>query len=425
MLKKISTNVAVALSCLSLWACAANADNPNTSLNTKNPYAHNGKIPLALTVPLTTDNTPRTEIPYMENAENWDEFVAFLIAQAKAQGFDQQVLNQLKTLTFNPRVVRADRNQYERITERNKSTSKDTSKDTTATQPAKPLTPKEASLMRNYLNMHISQAKVNRAVALLKNYKPVLDKISAKYGVPSEVIVGLWGMESNFGRTQGSYNLLDTLASLAYEGRRRVYFTREFFNALRVMEINGFNKDDMKSSWAGAVGQIQFMPTSYLTYGADGNDDGVINIWLSVIDSFASIANYLHKEGWNKDLPWGIKVDMSFADYLGKYKDYIGITKESRTLSEWKKLGIVTSANQPYMVNADKIKANTQFWLVVPVNEPKQAYLVSNNFKVYMHWNRSVYFAYANGTFANLINQTYHNDVSIAPQEAPVNNAKQ
>ncbi|WP_222985457.1 lytic murein transglycosylase [Psittacicella gerlachiana] len=378
------------VSLFALPACTnANADNASS-----NPYlAHfNPK----LTQPLPANETPKTDIPYQEDAANWQEFVNFLIENAKLQGFDARVIAQLKTLTFNPRVVKADQAQYERITKNRQNQA--------SAEPSEPKPPQEATLMQRYLDMHISAAKVNRAVALLKNYQPILEKISAKYQVPMQVIVGLWGMESNFGKTQGSYNLLDSLASLAYEGRRREYFTREFFNALRVMEINGFSKEEMNSSWAGAVGQIQFMPTSYLVYGADGNDDGVVNIWLSAIDSFASIANYLHQEGWNPQLPWGIKVKMSFAQYLDKYKDLVGISGQGRTLAQWQALGLEINDQ------LQGIKADTPLWLVVPTNEPKQAYLVTKNYRVYMHWNRSSYFAYANGIFAQMIFEQLEKD---------------
>ncbi|RIY31139.1 hypothetical protein CKF54_07485 [Psittacicella hinzii] len=350
---------------------------------------------LDLMQPLASSQVPKTNIPFLEDASNWQEFVEFLVENARAQGFDERVIAQVRTLTFNPTVVKSDKSQYERILKNRQAQQEQ--------QPSEPVVPKEDNLMQKYLDRHISPAKVNRAVALLKNYQVVLERISQEYQVPMQVIVGLWGMESNFGRTQGNYNLLDSLASLAYEGRRREYFTREFFNALRVMEINGFSKDEMKSSWAGAVGQIQFMPTSYLIYGADGNGDGVVNIWLSAIDSFASIANYLHKEGWKPNLPWGLKVDMNFADYLAKYKDLVGISGEGRTLAQWKQLGLVPNKDQGNMQYANGVNANTPLWLVVPSNEPKQAYLVTSNYKVYMHWNRSSYFAYANGTFANLI----------------------
>ncbi|RIY33384.1 hypothetical protein CJP74_02005 [Psittacicella melopsittaci] len=363
---------------LALFALSSCADNVKPSPN--------------LTQPLAVADTPKTDIPYAADASTWPEFVEFLIANAKAQGFDQRVLEQLKTLTFNPRVVRADQAQYERILSNRQSSGQTVVKE-----------PKEEALMQRYLNMHISTGRVDRAVALLENYRPVLEKISVQYQVPMQVIVGLWGMESNFGRNQGSYNLLDSLASLAYEGRRRDYFMREFFNALRVMEINGFTKAEMNSSWAGAVGQIQFMPTSYLLYGADGNGDGVVNIWLSAIDSFASIANYLHKEGWQADLPWGLKVNMTFEQYLTKYKDLVGVGGAGRTLAQWQALGLVPNADQGNMAYASGVSDTTPLWLVVPHNEPKQAYLVTQNYKVYMHWNRSSYFAYANGTFANLI----------------------
>lgn len=393
-------NLSMALACFTLWGCAAAVTEPSSSKNSSiqsiNPYLAKGrKIDPRLLLPLTTENTPQTSIAFKEDASNWEEFVQFLLVEAKRQGFEEGVLEQIKTLTYDPRVVRSDQRQYERILANRRKAAEGTSVLTT------PVKPVEASLMQKYLNMHISQAKIERAASLLQNYDKVLTKIAAKYKVPKEVIVGLWGMESNFGKTQGSYNLLDALASLAYEGRRRVFFTREFFNALRLMEINGFSKQEMNSSWAGAVGQTQFMPTSYLVYGADGNDDGVINIWLSVTDSFASIANYLHKEGWDASLPWGYKVTVSFQDYLDKYKELAGSTKTPHTLKEWKDLGIVPNEQQSYMLNAKGVKADTPLWLIIPANEPKQAYLVTNNFRVYMHWNRSEYFAYANGMFAN------------------------
>lgn len=340
--------------------------------------------------PLSLEQTPTTDIEGDDKGVNFEEFRSWLVLQAYQQGFDGRVLGELEKLKFIPKVVRSDRSQYERILANRRAAAE-------KKPDAEPQEPKVQNLMQRYLNLHISDEKVMRGALMIQNYEYSLRKISQQYKVPMEAIVGLWGMESNFGVNQGSYDLLDALASLAYEGRRRQFFTREFFNALRVMELNGFTKTDMKSSWAGAMGQIQFMPSSYLLYGADGNADGITNIWLSVLDSFASIANYLSSEGWRQDLPWGIPVSMTFEQYLAS-KDLIGYNKkEKRSIAEWEKLGFpVTSLPDGYKINRNA----KEWWLHVPDNEPAMAYLVSENYKVYNHWNRSQYFAYANGMFA-------------------------
>lgn len=403
--------------------------------------------------PLAKEDTPQTTIPFKADASNFAEFRDYLIEQAAVQGFSGRVINQLVNLNYDARVVKADRSQYERVLENRRqeqaaaqkaaqeqqkqaaqqaeqqaqseldnpdnSTSPnnplvnqiediEANQSSATEQPntaiTQPVAPAELDLMAVYLARHINDAKVDRAVSLLENYNAHLDKISKQYGVPKEVIVGLWGMESNFGRNQGSYDLLDSLASLAYEGRRRDFFTREFFNALRIMELNDFNKADMKSSWAGAVGQIQFMPTSYLTYGADGSGDGKVNIWLSTFDAFASIANYLHTEGWNPRLPWGVAVTMDYQQ-MEELAPFTGTDKKAHTLAEWQNMGLVITPEQENELNMSNLQPSDKLWLVVPTKEPKQAHLVTANYNVYMHWNRSSYFAFANGTFASEIHK--------------------
>jgi len=152
---------------------------------------------------------------------------------------------------------------------------------------------------------------VNKAEDNYWDVRTSLQKASQKYGVQQEFILALWGMESSFGYYQGNYDVLSVLATLAFDGRREKLFSQEFINAMKMLDQGYLNRTQMLGSWAGAMGQTQFMPTSYLNYAVDGDNDGRKDIWQNEHDVFASIANYLHTVGWDNRLPWGVEVQLT------------------------------------------------------------------------------------------------------------------
>ena len=161
-----------------------------------------------------------------------------------------------------------------------------------------------------YVQRRLTKAFVRTAVEKQRAHRELLTAIATKYGVPRSVIVAIWGMESNFGRFTGTRPIIQAVATLAWEGRRRAFFTTEFINALQILDKGYIEPERMKGSWAGAMGQTQFMPSSYLAHAQDYDGDGRRDIWNTLPDVFASIANYMTAYGWKNDQAWGREVKL-------------------------------------------------------------------------------------------------------------------
>lgn len=243
-----------------------------------------------------------------------------------------------------------------------------------------------------YIARVVSQGRVDRGRELLDENRALLNRVSATYGVQPRFIVALWGIESDFGRTGGDFPVISALATLAYDGRRRSYFKNELLDALQILERGYINLPSLRGSWAGAMGQNQFMPSSYLRYAVDYEGKGQRDIWHNKADVFASTANYLAHEGWKSEETWGREVrlppgfDMSLAG--------LSIRK---TLPEWNAVG-VRRAN-------DKLLPETPLEgsIVLPDGEGGPAYVVYDNYRAIMKWNRSTFFATAVGILADRI----------------------
>ena len=238
-----------------------------------------------------------------------------------------------------------------------------------------------------YLEKVLPKSRINRARSELAANKIMLDKVSAKYGVQPEYIVALWAIESNFGERTGSFDLITSLASLAYEGRRRTFFEGELMAALTILDQGHISRKDLQGSWAGATGQCQFMPSSFTAYAQDFNGDGKKDIWNTKEDVFASIANYLSKSGWKK----GIPAAQITPDHKGnivaqiKQKGNGKARREFKTLNHWSKNLQIPLNNLP---------TTEKFAAVAPFeNQNDKFFLISGNYNVIMKWNRSIYFA--------------------------------
>lgn len=254
-------------------------------------------------------------------------------------------------------------------------------------QPYKTLTFKE------YLQRVVPQSRINQARKKYQQNSRLLHNIGKQYGVQPRFIVALWAIESNFGENMGGFNIIDSLATLAYEGRREEFFTKELINALKIIDQGNIEAKNMKGSWAGAMGQTQFMPSSYLELAADGNNDGKKDIWNTRADVFASIANYLSKRGWDDKFTWGRKVKLpsNFNSAL------IGKGTE-KTLEEWSSLGVRKANNAPLPKEATLVAS-----LIQPESGKNETYIVYSNYKTILKWNRSTYFATAVGILADAI----------------------
>ncbi|HEX5079969.1 MAG TPA: lytic murein transglycosylase [Geminicoccaceae bacterium] len=245
---------------------------------------------------------------------------------------------------------------------------------------------------RQYRDRVLSEQRIERGRELLREHRELLDRVGADYRVQPRFIVALWGIESNYGAWSGSTPVIGALATLAYDGRRADFFRSELMQALRILDEGNVEVDAMLGSWAGAMGQSQFMPSSYLRNAVDYDGDGRRDIWSSLPDVFASIANYLAKAGWDDRRTWGREVGL--PGDLGDGLDGLALR---RSLPAWHELGVRRADGTPLPVVAlDASLLRTDDGI-------GPAYLVYNNFRVLMAWNRSTYFGLTVGQLADLI----------------------
>ena len=243
-----------------------------------------------------------------------------------------------------------------------------------------------------YLSRVVSKARIEKGRARLAEHGTLLKEVSAKYKVQPRFIVALWGIETDFGRYLGGFPVIPALASLAYDGRRSAYFRKELFNALTVIDRGHIGAKDMMGSWAGAMGQNQFMPSSFLRYAVDYDGDGRRDIWGTHADIFASSANYLSKVGWRGDQTWGRKVRLP----NGFDRALVGL-KVRKGLRDWQRLGVRRPDGR------DLPARNLRSSILLPGGADGSAYVVYDNFRAILRWNRSNLFATAVGSLADRI----------------------
>ncbi len=243
-----------------------------------------------------------------------------------------------------------------------------------------------------YLSRTVTDQRAAQGRKLLAQYRPLLDRVSAAYGVQPQYIVALWGVESDYGRVTGGYPVIGALATLAYGSQRKDMFHTELIDALKILDEHDITPDAMTGSWAGAMGQCQFLPSSFLHYAVDFSGDGRRDIWTDQADVFGSIANYLHNYGWLATQSWGRAVQLP----PGLDENLIS-WKTPRPVSDWQKLGL-RNADGSALVDPGVPLA-----LVASDGVSGPAYLVTPNFGVVMKWNRSTYFATSVGLLADRI----------------------
>lgn len=254
--------------------------------------------------------------------------------------------------------------------------------------------PEGSMSFSKYKKNVLNQARIDKGRKLYQQNRALLDAIAARYGVPAPYIVALWGIETSYGANTGGFGVINSLSTLAFDGRRSEYFRAELLNAFKILDDGHISLSKMKGSWAGAMGQNQFMPTSFLSYAVDYDGDERRDIWTTIPDVFASTANYLSKSGWKADERWGraVRLKNPIPENL------IGV-KIVKPLAEWSKLGVVLPDGSalPHL----QMKAS----LVAPDGVKGAVYLVYDNYRVIMKWNKSTYFATSVGLLADLIAQ--------------------
>jgi membrane-bound lytic murein transglycosylase B len=236
--------------------------------------------------------------------------------------------------------------------------------------------PEEVQSLDAYLKQRLSQRTLTSARTMHERYQPVLERVDARYGVPPEMLIAIWGIESNFGQFTGSRPVITALATLAFDTRRPTLFRAELFHALTILDQGHIAIEELRGSWAGAMGQPQFMPSSYLKHAVDFDEDGRADIWNTQPDVFASIANYLKYAGWTSGEHWGrqVRVGRPALDRIERQVPMrssgcraLREMTEARPLQEWTKLGVVLANGQPLPnagMNASLVRGVRQHFLV-------------------------------------------------------------
>ena len=315
-------------------------------------------------------------------AGGFASYLQLLAARARAEGVSESAIASVMSgLTFNPRVIELDR-----------------------AQPG--ASPSTAAFLafEPYRRTHVDAARIAGG---RRQYAAIAGQVAAieqRYGVPASILLAIWGHETNYGSYTGDFDLARSLATLAYEGRRRDLFAQEFVGLMKMVD-RGVPRYRLKGSWAGAFGNPQFLPSVYLRVAADGDGDGVADVWSSRADTIASIANYFRDAGWRTGQPWGIAVDVpSGLDRRTLRSDLIsprcpavhGRHSGWKTMREWRALGIVPQAG---MWAGDEVLAS----LLEPDGPGRTAYLLTGNYRVILDYNCSNYYALSVGLLANAI----------------------
>jgi membrane-bound lytic murein transglycosylase B len=250
--------------------------------------------------------------------------------------------------------------------------------------------PEQVLTFAQYLQKTVSQQRIENARRQLYDNGALLEAVWRRYDVEPRFIVALWGMESDFGKITGNYMVVSSLATLGFDGRRGPYFRGELISALRIIDQGNVGVGSMTGSWAGAMGQCQFMPSTFLRYAVDYDGDGRRDIWNDRADVLGSIANFLAHLGWRNGESWGRQVIVP----PGFDSRWSGLELR-RPTAEWSRMGVRSLDARPLSPRA--IEAS----LVMPDGADGPALLVYDNFRTIMRWNKSTYFAAAVGYLAD------------------------
>ena len=309
----------------------------------------------------------------------FQSYLQLVAAKARSQGVSEAAIGRtLSGLTFNPRVIALDN-----------------------AQPGRSLTPPP---LAPYLRRHVDTARINGGRAKRRNTATILSRVEREYGVPGAILIAIWGHETNYGSYTGDFDLARSLATLAYDGRRRELFEGELI-ALMKMVDQGVPQSRLKGSWAGAFGNPQFLPSVWLTTAVDGDGDGIRDIWNSEADTLASIANYFRLAGWRGREPWGARAALPAGFDVTAHATRLnapGCTRVHerhsawRPVSEWRRLGVAPLV---------PIGESTMASLFQPDGPGTPAYLLTGNYRVILQYNCSNYYAMSVGLLADEIDR--------------------
>jgi len=306
----------------------------------------------------------QTDQPSAAQARAFDSWVAEFKTRAMSEGIQSGVFDRaFRGVSLNPRVIEHDQFQPE------------------FTKP-----------IWEYLDTAVSDTRITNGRQNFRAKRNLLNRISRRYGVPAEVLTAIWGLESNYGQNRGSFSVIEALATLAFDGRRQRFGETQLIAALQILQSGDISADNMLGSWAGAMGHTQFIPTSYLAYAVDWNNDGKRNIWANnPADALASAANYLNEFGWHNGDPWGLEV------VLPDGFDYALVdVKNKQPIAYWNRLGVrsATGARLPDYGEAA---------LLLPAGGDDPVFAIFHNFDVIMRYNNAVSYALAVGHLSDRI----------------------
>lgn len=306
--------------------------------------------------------------------DGFQAYLPRLRQEALAAGVRPDTIDRIfPSLSFSARTVELDRQQPGGVPDPNRPPSNP------------PFAP--------FLARHVTPALISQGRSRLANDYSQIQAIGRRYGVDPEVMVAIWGKETAYGRIMGNFDLLNSLASLAYEGRRRELFTTEFIATLKMHE-RGYPRSTLQGSWAGATGQSQFLPSVYLRLAADGDGDGRADIWNNHLDALASIGNYLSNAGWKAGVPWGVEVAVprdldrtAVANTLRAPRCARVFERHSRwlTMAEWRRLGIVPTG-------PNRIPDTEMASLLEPDGPGSPGYLLTSNYRAILDYNCSNFY---------------------------------
>jgi membrane-bound lytic murein transglycosylase B len=311
----------------------------------------------------------------------FDAYLQLLMARARAEGVSEGTIARMtEGLTPNARVIELDR--------------------------AQPGTPTRSGFpsVAGYLDRHVTAERIRIGRNVIASSDGTIASIERQYGVPAEMLVAIWGKESNYGSYKGDFDLSRSLATLAWEGRRRELFASEWVALLKVAD-KGYARSTLVGSWAGAFGNPQFLPSVYLRLAVDGDGDGRANIFTNRADTLASIANYFRDAGWRQGQPWGVRATVPAGfDWDGVKQRHVAPTcarvheRHTRwlTMDEWRARGVAPQQS---------VAGDTMATLFQPDGPGTPAWLLTTNYRVILEYNCSNYYAMSVGLLADGIAQ--------------------
>ncbi len=313
---------------------------------------------------------------------SFDAYLQLLIARARAEGVSEPTIQRMTAgLTPSSRVIELD-----------------------GGQPGSSSGGSNYPSLAPYIARHVDSARISGGRRTYASLRSQADRVEREYGVPAEIIVAIWGHETNYGSYMGDFDLARSLATLAWEGRRRDLFEGEFIALMKIAD-RGFPRSQLVGSWAGAFGNPQFLPSVYLRLAADGDGDGRADIFNNRTDTLASIANYFRDAGWRTGQPWGVRTSVPSGFNPGRFDNEVIAPvcprvherhSQWRTVGEWRQMGV-----QPQAYLADDVMAP----FFQPDGPGTPAWLLTGNYRVILEYNCTNYYAMSVGLLADEISR--------------------